>query len=222
MSYIVNNLIKGVFIREAKTRFLCEVKVDGKIVLCYVPISCKLSNLIEIKESDVLLSLNNKGAKTQYTLFAIKYNERYVIVNAGLANKLINKYYCENKPKINLKAEVFIENYKCDFYNETHNLIIEVKSLISLNAKIILPNMVTKRAIEQLKKINQLIKKGYKIKYYFLVLSGKSVEILIERKSVYGKLLYQCVKDGMEINCFDVSIVGNEIHLSKEENINFI
>ncbi len=222
MAYIVNNLIKGVFIKEAKTRFLCEVKVNNEIVLCYVPISCKLSNLIELKENEVLLSLNNKNAKTKYTLFAIKHNKTYIMVNTGIANRLIYNYYLENKPEIELKSECFVENYKCDFYNEEDNLIIEVKSIISMNTIITLPNMNTQRAVEQLKKIKHLIRKGYKIEYYFLVLSEKPTNIFIERKSVYGKLLYECMKKGMNIICFHTSVIGNQLYLSKEQGITFV
>lgn len=221
MTYIVNNLIKGVFIKEAKTRFLCEIRVDNETELCYVPISCKLSNLIELKENEVLLLLNNQNARTKYTLFAVKHNETYIMVNTVIANRLIYNYYLENKPEIKLKAECFIKNYKCDFYNEGNNLVIEVKSIISMNTSITLPNMNTKRAVEQLRKIKSLIRNGYKIEYYFLVLSEKPSNICIKRKSIYGKLLYECMNNGMDIICFHASIIGNEVCLSEKQDITF-
>ena len=35
--------IEGVFVKELKNRFLCEVLVNGESTVCYVPSSCHLS-----------------------------------------------------------------------------------------------------------------------------------------------------------------------------------
>lgn len=43
-----DNFKTGIFIRELKNRFLCEVEIDSESVVCYVPSSCHLSNFLKL------------------------------------------------------------------------------------------------------------------------------------------------------------------------------
>ena len=47
--------IEGIFIREQKNRFICEVMVEDEIIECYVPSSCRLDNFIDLHGKRVLL-----------------------------------------------------------------------------------------------------------------------------------------------------------------------
>ena len=50
------NFIEGIFVKELKNRFLCEVIIDGVSTICYVPSSCHLSNFLSLEGKQVLLS----------------------------------------------------------------------------------------------------------------------------------------------------------------------
>ena len=46
--------IKGTFLKEQKTRFLCDVLVEDKEVECYIPASCKLGRLVDLTGKEVI------------------------------------------------------------------------------------------------------------------------------------------------------------------------
>ena len=84
--------IDGIFIRELKNRFLCEVKIDGKVEECYVPSSCHLSNFLHLKGKRVLLvPTQGKNPRTRYALYAAPYRRNYIVLNTSLSNVVIEK-----------------------------------------------------------------------------------------------------------------------------------
>ncbi len=86
---LINNKIEAWYEKELKNRFLCEVIIDGKSMECYVPSSCHLSNFIDISNCPVLLIKNPEKSRTAYSLFAFKLQEKYVLLNTSIANKII-------------------------------------------------------------------------------------------------------------------------------------
>ena len=82
----------GRFVRELKNRFLCEVKIDGKVEECYVPSSCHLSNFLQLKgKRVVLVPTQGKNPRTRYALYAAPYRKNYIILNTSLSNVAIEK-----------------------------------------------------------------------------------------------------------------------------------
>ena len=165
---------EGIFIKELKNRFLCEVSIDQEIFICYVPSSCRLSNFADFKGKKVLLKQNqNKNAKTKYALYAISHEDNYVIVNLKEANYVIEKnikgklfdYLGE---RVHTKREVTVENYKCDLFIEDTKTIIEIKSLLILNSEDEITQIHSERAITQLNSISSLLNKGYAVYYIFV------------------------------------------------------
>jgi len=51
----LENCVAGQFVRGLKNRFLCEVVIDGKVEVCYIPSSCHLSNFLQLERKEVLL-----------------------------------------------------------------------------------------------------------------------------------------------------------------------
>ena len=218
MIYPIQNLIEGVFIKEHKTRFLCEVSVNENNVTCYVPISCKISKLIELNNNSVLLSrTQDKHAKTKYSLFAIKANKEYIVINTGIINKVVGKYIENNVPKGVIKPEFIINNYKSDFFIEKNKVIVEVKSIISREKNVVLPNMVSKRSIEQLKNIYHLLQKEYLAEYYFVCLTQNIKLITVNIDSDYGQELKKCIDIGMKTKILKILFANNNIILNETE-----
>lgn len=46
---------EGIFNKELKNRFLCEVLVEDEVVECYASSSCRLDNFIDLHGKQVLL-----------------------------------------------------------------------------------------------------------------------------------------------------------------------
>ena len=117
-----DKLIKAIFISEIKNRFLCEVSIDGIKTRCYVPSSCRLDNLLDLKGKEVLLiPTSSKNAKTSFSLLAIAYRSNYIILNSSLANYAVGqaltsrRFSSLGKRKLILR-ETYVGEYKSDFF----------------------------------------------------------------------------------------------------------
>ena len=79
--------IEGIFVKELKNRFLCEVLINGESTVCYVPSSCHLSNFLDLKGKTVLLiPTQNPKSRTPYALFAVPFKRSYATIVVTLLN----------------------------------------------------------------------------------------------------------------------------------------
>ena len=82
----------GIFRCEIKNRFRCIVEVDGQEELCYVASSCRLPQFIYLEGKEVLLLPKGESAsKTQYTLYAVKKGNGYILLNLSMANNTLQE-----------------------------------------------------------------------------------------------------------------------------------
>ena len=82
----------GIFVKELKNRFLCEVEIDSELVVCYVPSSCHLSNFLKLNKKEVLLvPTATPNSRTKYALFAVPYKKNYIVLNTSMANRAIEE-----------------------------------------------------------------------------------------------------------------------------------
>ena len=118
-----NEIVEGYFIRELKNRFLCEVEVNSKLAVCYVPSSCHLSNFLDLQGKRVLLLPNkSKNTRTEYSLFAVPYRRSYIILNTSMANRAVEASICQRRfaflgKRKYVKKEMTTGIYKRDYLN---------------------------------------------------------------------------------------------------------
>lgn len=194
---------------------------------CYVPCSSKLSKHLNNPEHrEVLLSTNlGIGKRTQYSLFAIKDNMGWIPVNLTLMNKVVEEAICEKQwfPSLNLQTTVEqrIEGYKADvgFFNEVtqEKGIIEIKGIISTDREALHPKVESPRAVEQLVRIKELLRKDFKVYYILLALSPTITRILIdsEHSGFYARLL-ECLELGMRLRGYLVQFEDGQLSLGEE------
>lgn len=209
---------KGLFIEECKCRFLCKVWVKGIEELCYVSSSSKLRYFIELKNKEVVLKINTTSkSKTKYTLFAVKDDVGYILLDLVYVNKLLHNEFI--KPISiyfgnTIYCEKVIENLRSDFYIDGKNKVfIEAKGIITKESTAYFPSMVLKRAINQLKVMRDLLAKGYKVHYYLVLMSPQIDLLLPNRKYVeYYNNMKLCLENGMQL--FVYKIAWNDIKAS--------
>lgn len=225
MNIFDNQLIKGIFLKEIKNRFLCMVRIDNEIYECYVPSSSRLENYINLKNKEVLL-LSNKGnnTRTKYSVFAVRYRNKYILLNQNLANKLIEYELTQgliDNLGLNskLKKEFLIGGYKADFYEEQTRTIIENKTIIDISKEAVFPVVYSERAVEQLKKLDILLHEGYKVNYNFVSLSPFVQRIAINPYfNDFYKQFMNCMEKNMKVNAYSLCYDG-QIVSSKKINI---
>ena len=163
----LNDCVVGQFVRELKNRFLCEVVINGRVEECYIPSSCHLGNFLQLEGKDVLLlPIAAKKSRTAFAVIAVKYKRSYIILNTSYANRLV-EYAIQGRclsylgSRRNHAREKKIEDYKCDFYIEDTNTVIEVKSIISTSNIGEFPTVYSERTLKQLYKIKDILRTGY-------------------------------------------------------------
>ena len=207
--------IEGIFKEELKNRFLCLVEVDGADTLCYIPSSCRLSNFVDLSEKKVLLkSISTPGSRTKYSVYALRLGRQYVLLNMTQSNRIIEdalrgrrfSFLGERKK---VKRECIVDDYKCDLYIEESKTIIEIKSILSFGEDAIFPTVFSRRAIDQLTILGDLLERGYKVVYIFVTMYSGVKRVSINKASdEYYYLLYKCIERGMVIKGYSVSMNG--------------
>lgn len=220
-------LKKGIFIEECKNRFLCIVKINGVEELCYLPSSSKLSRFIELKEKEVLLTSNiGKNQRTKLTLHAVKTDEGPTLVNLNYINKLLyreftklgnpydyeGKVLCEKKISNTLKVDFLIDGEQ--------KIIVEAKGILSEHSIAKLPSMKVDRAVAQLKQFEVILKTGFKVHYYIVLMSRKiqGIEFDETYKEFYS-IFKRCVRRGMNFFVLRTIWQGEEFSVERDIHI---
>ena len=214
--------VSGIFVRELKNRFLCEVKIDGKVEECYVPSSCHLSNFLQLKGKKVILvPTQGKHPRTRYALYAMPYKRNYIVLNTSLSNTAIeNSIHSRRFSFLGKRNEIIrehcIDGYKADIYIPTSKTIIEIKSVLSRTDTAVFPTVYSERTQNQLKIIQEMLDKGYKVVFIIVSLNPYIKKITIDKNTEFYTELTQCIERGMDIRAYTSHLKDYEIKIKKQ------
>ena len=217
-----SSYISGVFVRELTNRFLCEVKIDGKVEECYVPSSCHLSNFLQLKgKKVVLIPTQGKNPRTKYALYAAPYRRNYIILNTSLSNVAIekgihNRRFSYLGKRSNVQKEHSVEGYKADLYIPQTKTIVEIKSVLSENDEAVFPTVFSERTQNQLKSIQEMLDKGYKVVFIIVSLNPYIKKLTIDISTEFYSELTRCIEKGMEIRAYTSHLKDYEIEIKKQ------
>lgn len=222
-----SDFVVGIFKKELKNRFLCEVNIDGEDVVCYVPSSCHLSNFLKLEGKKVLLiPTQTQNTRTKYALFAVPYKKNYIILNTSMANRAIeasikSRRFCYLGNRSCIIKERSVDGYKADLFIPESNTIVEVKSIISLNDNAIFPTVYSERTLKQLDLILNMLKKGYKVCFILVSLHPYVKSIRIDTNSEFYTELDKCMKAGLVLKAYTCRLQSDAILIDKEINITY-
>lgn len=218
--------IKGIFLREQKTRFLCDVVVDNKEVECYIPVSCKISKLVDLTGKEVVLQpVENINARTKFSVYAARLGRYYVLLNLAEANRVLEaqlhrRYFSFLGKRKKIYREKVIEGYKTDLYIEDTDTLIEVKTLLSFEEEGSFPSMASIRAEQQLEKLSELLDMGYNVLYIVMSLNSKVKSIGLNNEfGRYCQLFRTCMDKGMEVKGFSIRLKDMKPEIYKEMDV---
>lgn len=184
--FFPENAKSGVFIREVPPRFVAEVQYQDRLMEVYVASSFKLSKRLNLYNSKVNLLKIEEDSRFKYSIFSLDHNTIKIILNLNVVNKLFYELYCTGMLSGYHwygvgKPEVTCLNYKTDFYFEQEKIVIENKTIVSENASCSYPIEKSKRIMEQLKKIEELLDDGYNVRINFFILTPWTNKIWFEK-----------------------------------------
>lgn len=201
---MINELVKGIFISEIKNRFLCLVSINGTVVECYIPSSCRLSNFLSLDGKEVLLKkTQGKNTRTEYSVYAVKFRRGFLLLNLSQANRTIEndiqrRCFSDLGARKQISREQVIEGYKADLFIHDTKTLIEIKSLLTIEKQGIFPTVFSERANNQLRKISQLLTDGYKVCYMLVSLNPYVEHVELNRmESEFRSLFVECLEKGM-------------------------
>ena len=211
----------GIFVRELKNRFLCEVKIDGKVEECYVPSSCHLSNFLQLKGKKVILvPTQGKHPRTQYALYAMPYKRNYIVLNTSLSNTAIeNSIHSRRFSFLGKRNDIIrehcIDGYKADIYIPTSKTIIEIKSVLSSTDTAVFPTVYSERTQDQLRNIQDLLDRGYKVCFILVSLNPYLKSITMDRETAFYTEFAKCIEKGMIVQAYASCLDDDKIMLKK-------
>lgn len=217
-----NKITEGYFIRELKNRFLCEVEVDSKLAVCYVPSSCHLSNFLDLQGKKVLLLPNiSKNTRTEYSLFAVPYKKSYVILNTSMANRAVEASISQRRfaflgKRRSVKKEITKGGYKWDLLIEESNTLVEIKSVISTKTPAIFPTVYSERTLKQLHIISELLSSDNKICYLIVSLNPYIQEICLDQETEFYSALKSCIEQGLILKGYTVRFKDSKLVIDRE------
>lgn len=221
LAFPKDKIVKAIFMSEIKNRFLCEVSISGMITRCYVPSSCRLDNLLDLIGKEVLLTATtSRFAKTPYSLLAIAYKKNYIILNSSLANYAVGqaltsrRFACLGKRKY-IQKEIYVDNYKCDFFIRDTETLIEVKSIISTDLFVKFPSVFSLRAINQLQAIKKHLKEGKSACYIIVSLNPYVKAIVVDKQTPFYQVFAECLSLGMRAMGVACQIKDNQLSVRK-------
>lgn len=218
----MSKCIEGIFVKELKNRFLCEVLISGISTVCYVPSSCHLGNFLALHGKKVLLApTSTPNARTSYSLYAVPYKRSYIVLNTSMANRAVEaslqkRQFAFLGKRTHFLTEHRVDNYKTDLYIEDTDTIIEVKSVLSLDEVAKFPTVFSERSLTQLAKLKEFLACGYRAHYCIVSLNPYVKSIQVLSNTAFRPMLDECLSSGMTISGHSCRMKDGRVRL---ENI---
>lgn len=211
-------LIRGTLIKRYK-RFIADVKLrNQEIVSAHCPNSGSMLGCCEPGMPVYLSRSDNPARRLQYTWELIRMPSSLVGVNTLIPNKLVKHAIISGRiPELSGYESVRSE-IKCGSHSrldlvlessDRPNCYVEVKNCTLVeNGVAFFPDAVTTRGLRHLVELQELARLGNRAVMFFLIHRSDAAVFSpadhIDRE--YGAELRAAVKNGIEIQCYDVTI----------------
>lgn len=215
--------IEGIFI-ERPDRFRAYVKIAGEIVLCHVPNTGRLKEILVAGVRCLVRLEDNPLRKTQYSLigawkdgFLINFDSQ--VPNKVVEEALIKKKIKELRPYPIIEREKTYGDSRFDFRlsnNEGGIYFLEVKGVtLEFDKVVSFPDAVTKRGAKHLLELSKVKKEGYGAGVLFLVQMEEALYFrpYYERDKEFSKALKLAKESGVDIFAYTCTTRRNSLTL---------
>lgn len=226
---IQGRMVEGVFM-ERLTRFSASVKVEGKIVACYLPNPGRMVELLVPGVEVVLKGALGGERKTSYDLIEVYHKGDKISLDSRVPNKLVlealrDRELSEFSGYSSINPEYQYGGTRFDFFlsNGDKSCLLEVKSCTKVREGVALfPDARTVRGRRQVRDLLEAKNKGYRSCILF-VIQRTDVEVFSPDDEVdreFGDVLRQAAKQGVEVYAYCSQFVGDKIILRGKVDVN--
>lgn len=216
--------IKSARFSKRINRFLCEIKIDGKIEICHVKNTGRLRELLIEDVQCFVEEHDNSDRKTKYSLVAVKKGEEVVNIDSQAPNKVFYEWVRDGgflDAVTLIKPETTYGNSRFDCYIEADNrkIFVEVKGVtLEKDGTALFPDAPTERGVKHLRELCSCVKEGYEA-YIVFVVQMKGVHTFspnAETHEEFADTLIECSAGGVNIICVDCDVTPDTLKISKE------
>lgn len=218
-----DNIRKAVFVSR-KNRFVAQIKIDGKDVLCHVKNTGRLKELLVGGAEIYVQEHNDSARKTKFSLIAVKKGRENVNIDSQAPNKVFYEWvknggFCDNVTLI--KPETAFGNSRFDCYIEAgdRKIFVEVKGVtLEKDGVAMFPDAPTERGLKHLRELCECVKDGYEA-YIVFVVQMKGVHTFTpnaETHKEFAKMLSECDEKGVKIVCVDCDVTPETLRISQK------
>ena len=213
--YRLGDLTEAVFLRR-ENRFRAEVELNGVSIKVHVPNSGRMQELLVPGAKVWLKPADNVERKTAYTLFLVQQGERYICLNAHLANEIVAFWLAHDLlPEFsgctNIERERKLGASRMDFrlYRDNTVCYAEVKSVnLLVDETACFPDAPTQRGTKHLQELMQCKAEGMDAAVIFVVMGNAATQFApnYETDPEFALHLELARKQGVEVYVYTCEI----------------
>lgn len=217
------NIEKGIFLSRPN-RFLANVLVNGKEVICHVKNTGRCKELLVPNCEVYVQHHDNPNRKTAYSLIAVQKGNRLVNIDSQAPNEAVKEWLPNNQviPHIQkIYPEKKYCNSRFDFYleREESSAYVEVKGVtLEENGVVLFPDAPTERGIKHVYELCQCKKNGFDA-YIIFVIQMQNVRYFtpnIKTHPEFGEALRYAKDCGVNILAFDCEVTPDTMSISSQ------
>lgn len=227
MKYIYDgNFIEGIFLNRPN-RFIAEVDVNGKVVICHVKNTGRMTEILTPGKKCYIMEAKNLNRKTKYDLISIEHAGIIVNLDSQIPNKVIADGFLNSEIRgwenpDGILREVAVGKSRLDMkvVKGERQLFVEVKGvdLIKNKNHAMFPDAVTVRGTRHMRELEEIVKLGFDAMVIFLIAREDAIDFRphYEMDPVFSDTFYEVLKTGVEARAYLTNVGYNFIELGKE------
>jgi sugar fermentation stimulation protein A len=222
---IEGSTLRGIFERRL-TRFTALVRIDGKIVSCFLPNPGRLRELLVSGARVILRDCGSASKrKTAYDIIGVYRGEIAVSVDSRIPNKLVfqalkNGELPEFRGYSQVKPEYIHGRERFDFLlyggPTSKPCLLEVKSCTLVRDGVAMfPDAPTERGTRHVLRLAKALNEGFRAAILF-VIQRNDAEIFMPNDEIdpkFGLALREAIKQGVEVYAYSSFISSKRIIL---------
>ena len=201
-------------------RFTATVRIDGKEILCHIPNTGRLRELLH-KGAPVWLKLAEQpNRKTAYDLIAAEKNGKLFSIDSFAPNRATAFFLREQLGEYaKIQPEKTYRNSRFDFYIETNGrkIFLEVKGVtLEQDGIALFPDAPTERGAKHLRELSECIDDGYEAAVLFVIQFSPVCAFQPNEKQdpAFTQALRQAHQKGVRILAYDCAVAVDSIRLN--------
>lgn len=218
-----SNIIKGNFIARPN-RFIANVLVNGKEVVCHVKNTGRCKELLTPYAQVYVQHHNNLNRKTQYSLIAVQKGNRLINIDSQAPNAVVKEWLQAGNlisEVTQIKAEQRFGESRFDFYVEgiKKSSYIEVKGVtLEEDGVVLFPDAPTERGVKHIQELCKCIDAGFDAYVIFVVQMDKVNYFTPNMKThpAFGTALKQAQEYGVHILALDCNVTPDSLTIQSE------